>query len=102
MSHYRQHVFFCVNQREDGAMCCNNRGSQELRDYAKGRIKALKLNGTGKIRINSAGCLDRCDEGPVMVVYPEAVWYTYADEKDIDEIIKEHLQKGRVVKRLKI
>ena len=102
MSHYRQHVFFCVNQREDGAMCCHNRGSQELRDYAKGRIKALKLNGAGKIRINSAGCLDRCDEGPVMVVYPEAVWYSYTDEKDINEIIAEHLQNGRVVKRLQI
>lgn len=102
MSHYRHHVFFCVNQRKDGAMCCNNRGSQELRNYAKDRIKALKLNGAGKIRINSAGCLDRCDEGPVMVVYPEAVWYTYANEEDIDEIIKEHLQNGRVVKRLQI
>ncbi|MGH8600390.1 MAG: (2Fe-2S) ferredoxin domain-containing protein, partial [Burkholderiales bacterium] len=66
------------------------------------RIKALKLAGPGKIRVNQSGCLDRCDEGPVMVVYPEAVWYTYVDEEDVDEIISEHLQNGRVVERLKI
>jgi (2Fe-2S) ferredoxin len=73
-----------------------------MRQYAKDRIKALKLAGPGKIRINQSGCLDRCDEGPVMVVYPDAVWYTYVDEEDVDEIISEHLQNGRVVERLKI
>ena len=54
----------------------------------------------GKVRINMAGCLDRCDEGPCMVVYPDAVWYTYVDRSDIDEIIDEHLKHGRVVRRL--
>ena len=66
------------------------------------RLKALDMNGHGKVRINKAGCLDRCDEGPVMVVYPEAVWYTYVDEQDIDEIIDSHLMGGKVVERLKI
>lgn len=73
-----------------------------MRDYAKGRIKDLKLSGKGKVRVNMAGCLDRCDEGPVMVVYPEEVWYTYVDKQDVDEIIDEHLLHGRVVERLKI
>jgi (2Fe-2S) ferredoxin len=77
-------------------------GAQKLRDYAKARVKQLKLAGPGKVRINVAGCLDRCTEGPVMVVYPEAIWYTYVDESDIDEIISEHLQHGRVVERLRI
>ncbi|MEO5573608.1 MAG: (2Fe-2S) ferredoxin domain-containing protein [Gammaproteobacteria bacterium] len=99
---YRQHVFFCTNQREDGATCCNNFGAQALRDYAKARIKALGLRGEGRVRINSAGCLDRCEEGPVIVVYPEGVWYTYVDKEDIDEIIDEHIINGRVVERLKI
>ena len=58
--------------------------------------------GPGKVRINQAGCLDRCEEGPCMVVYPEAVWYTYVDRADIDEIIEEHLRDGRVVERLRI
>ena len=62
----------------------------------------MNLKGQGKIRINKAGCLDRCDEGPVMVVYPEAVWYTYIDKEDIEEIIQEHLVHGRIVERLKI
>lgn len=73
-----------------------------MRDYAKARVKALKLAGPGKVRINTAGCLDRCKQGPVIVVYPEAVWYSYVDQEDIDEIIREHLQNGRVVERLRI
>ncbi len=102
MSYYQQHVFFCVNQRADGAVCCNNCNAQEVRDYAKKQIKSLKLSGAGKIRINNAGCLDRCDEGPVIVIYPEETWYTYVDKEDVDEIIEEHLKNGRVVERLKI
>jgi len=73
-----------------------------MRDYAKARVKALKLAGPGKVRINTAGCLDRCKQGPVIVVYPEAVWYSYVDQEDIDEIIREHLQNGRIVERLRI
>jgi len=73
-----------------------------MRGYAKDKIKALNLNGKGKIRVNSAGCMDRCDEGPVLVVYPDGVWYTYVDKHDIDEIIEEHLLNGRIVTRLKI
>jgi (2Fe-2S) ferredoxin len=100
--YYQHHVFFCINQRDDGRQCCANSGSQEMRDYAKQRIKALDLNGEGKVRINNAGCLDRCEEGPVMVVYPAGVWYTYVDRQDIDEIIERHLCRGEVVDRLKI
>jgi (2Fe-2S) ferredoxin len=102
MSYYKHHVFFCCNQRDKGEACCNNHGAQDIRDYAKERIKALGLAGAGKVRVNMAGCLDRCEEGPVMVVYPEEVWYTYVDREDIDEIVSEHLQHGRVVERLKI
>lgn len=102
MSYYQRHVFFCTNQRESGENCCNNHCASEMRAYAKDRVKALKLAGKGKVRVNNAGCLDRCDEGPVMVIYPEDVWYTYVDKEDIDEIISEHLQHGRIVERLKI
>jgi len=102
MSYYRYHVFFCVNQREGGEACCGNHNAQSMRDYAKGRIKELGLAGAGGIRINSAGCLDRCAEGPCIVVYPEGIWYTYVDRDDIDEIIANHLQHGRIVSRLKI
>ncbi len=102
MSFYQHHVFFCTNQREKGETCCNNRGAQEVRTYAKDRIKALGLNGAGKVRINSAGCLDRCDDGPVLVIYPDQTWYTYVDKEDIDEIIDEHIMHGRIVERLKI
>ena len=102
MSHYERHVFFCVNQRANGEACCNTHHAQEMRDYAKRRCKELKLSGDRKLRINNAGCLDRCELGPVLVVYPEAVWYTYVDQSDIDEIIQEHLSNGRIVERLRI
>jgi len=73
-----------------------------MREYAKGRVKELGLSGPGKVRVNQAGCLDRCDEGPCVVVYPEAVWYTYVDRSDIDEIIEEHVKNGRIVERLRM
>lgn len=102
MSYYKHHVFFCCNQRTNGEACCNDHGAQDMRDYAKSKVKALGLAGEGRVRVNMAGCLDRCAEGPVIVVYPEEVWYTYVDREDIDEIVTEHLQNGRVVERLKI
>ena len=102
MSYYRRHVFFCCNQRDPPEKCCNQAGATQIVKYAKERIKALGLNGQGKVRINKAGCLDRCEEGPIIVVYPEAVWYTYVDRDDIDEIIDRHVVGGQIVERLKI
>ena len=60
----------------------------------------MGLSGKGKVRVNTSGCLDRCEEGPVCVVYPEGTWYTYIDEQDIEEIVENHLVGGKVVKRL--
>jgi (2Fe-2S) ferredoxin len=102
MSHYQKHVFFCTNQREGGASCCADFQASQARDYVKERVKKLNLDLNNQVRVNSAGCLGRCEEGPVIVIYPEAVWYTYVDQTDIDEIIDEHLQHGRTVERLKI
>jgi (2Fe-2S) ferredoxin len=102
MSYYRRHVFFCTNLRDDGSACCQQFDARAMRDYAKQRSKELDLAGPGKVRINTAGCLDRCQEGPVIVVYPDGVWYTYVDRTDVEEIIQEHLLKGRVVERLRI
>jgi len=77
-----------------------NKGAEEAFEYMKSKVKKLKLNGAGSVRINRAGCLDRCGEGPLMVVYPEAVWYTFIDQEDLDEIIESHLVNGKVVERL--
>ena len=102
MSYFKHHVFFCCNQRGEGESCCNNLGATAAQTYAKDRIAQLGLKGKGNIRINKAGCLDRCDDGPVLVVYPDETWYTYVVSEDIEEIIQEHLIHGRVVERLKI
>lgn len=102
MNHYQYHVFFCLNVREDGAQCCTDFGAEAMFDHMKAAIKKLKLNGKGHVRINRAGCFDRCAEGPVMVVYPEAIWYTFVDTHDIDEIIESHILNGKPVERLMI
>lgn len=102
MSYFKHHVFFCCNQRASGEACCENHGASRLRAYAKERVKALGAKIPDKVRINQAGCLDRCAFGPVMVIYPDAIWYQYVDETDIDEIIDEHLVHGRIVERLRI
>ncbi len=102
MTFYARHLFFCTNRRAEDAdrPSCENCGASRLRAYAKTRIKELGMAGAGGVRVNTAGCLDRCEEGPCLVVYPEAVWYTYVDEEDLDEIIESHVINGRPVKRL--
>ena len=102
MSYYKRHVLFCCNQREPLEACCNNHGALEMQAYAKQRIQSLRMDGKGKVRINKAGCLDRCNEGPILVVYPDAVRYTYVDKHDVEEIIDSHVVHGRIVERLKI
>jgi (2Fe-2S) ferredoxin len=106
-SFFEHHVFFCMNIREatDAAeprACCGGTAASAAQQHAKKRIKNLKLGGPGKVRINQAGCLDRCEQGPCLVVYPQATWYTYVDEHDIDAIIDEHIVGGQIVKRLEI
>ena len=100
--YYQRHLFFCTNDRgtDSERPSCNQCGSAALREYAKAKAKKAGLTGAGKIRINTAGCLDRCEQGPVCVVYPEGVWYTYIDEDDVDEIIDSHIIKGKPVERL--
>ena len=100
MSYFERHVFFCCNQRKNGSACCEDHGASELRAYAKDRVKQLGLSGEGKTRINQAGCLDRCAEGPSVVIYPEGVWYTVKSETDVKEIMESHVMKGEVVSRL--
>lgn len=102
MSYYQHHMFFCLNKRDEGSSCCCNYDAEAMFKYAKVRSKSQGLHDDGKVRISRAGCMGRCGEGPVLVIYPEAVWYTYANTPDIDEIIKSHLLKGKIVKRLKI
>jgi (2Fe-2S) ferredoxin len=97
---FKYHLFFCLNERSNGENCCAQHNAFELFTYAKNRIKELGLSGAGKIRVNKAGCLDACNLGPVMVIYPEGIWYTFIDTDDIEEIIQSHLIKGKSVERL--
>lgn len=95
------HIFCCTNKREPGHKrgCCAEKGAEELRDHLKSRVKELRLP---KTRVNTAGCLDHCELGPCMVVYPEGVWYACKTPADVDEVIEKHLQGGQVVERLRL
>ncbi len=99
---FERHVFCCTNQRPEGHIkgCCANKQSVKLRAYMKKKTKENISD--KKIRINASGCLDHCEYGPAMVVYPDNVWYTYQSEEDIDLIIKEHLTNNRIVEKLLI
>jgi len=96
---FRCHVFCCMNERPPGHErgCCKEKGAIRLRNYLKARAKELGLGG---VRINQSGCLDRCELGPTMVIYPEGVWYHYRTIEDAEEILQTHLVKGGRVKRL--
>jgi (2Fe-2S) ferredoxin len=87
MSYYQRHLFVCLNQRANGEASCADHDAQAGFDHCKARV-------------NKAGCLDRCAGGPVAVVYPEAVWYSWVDKSDLDEIVESHLRDGKVVERL--
>ncbi len=100
MSYFQRHIFFCMNERDADRASCAGSGSVAAFDHCKTQVKALQLDGPGGVRVNKAGCLHRCAGGPVAVVYPEAVWYTFVDNDDVDEIVASHLQKGVVVDRL--
>lgn len=99
-SYYQRHIFFCLNDRQNNEACCARLNAQAAFDRCKSRVKELGLAGPGQVRVNKAGCLDRCAGGPVAVVYPEAVWYSYVDQHDIDDIVESHLKNGQVVTRL--
>ena len=98
--YYGRHIFFCLNERKNGEDACAKHNAQEGFDRCKAKVKEAGLAGVGKVRVNKAGCLDRCAGGPVAVVYPEGTWYTFVDQADIDEIVDQHLVGGQVVERL--
>ena len=98
---FQHHIFCCTNQREPGHArgCCADKGASELRDYMKDKVKQM---GIRKTRVNNAGCLDRCEFGPCVVIYPEGVWYKCSSKEDVDTIIEQHLKNGQVVEKLRL
>lgn len=98
---YRFHVFCCTNERPAGHKrgCCKEKGAEDLRNYMKARVKE---EGIAQTRINAAGCLDKCEQGPVMVIYPEGIWYTCKTREDIDMVIEQHLKNGAPVEHLRL
>lgn len=100
MFYYQYQLFFCTNLRHNGKRCCATGDAEALREYAKKRLKKLGLHEAGHCRANTCSCLGRCDEGPVLVIYPEGIWYSYKTSQDIDEIIEQHIINGKPVTRL--
>lgn len=97
--YFEAHVFVCCNRRPDGHKrgSCATSGSETLRDFMKARAKELGLKG---VRINQAGCLDRCEFGPTLVIYPEGIWYQVRTREDVEEVLQAHLVAGGRARRL--
>ena len=100
MKRFEKHIFVCENIRpkEHPRGCCSEKGSKELRQIIKKRLKELGL--TTQARANAAGCLDACEHGITVVVYPEQIWYGSVTESDVDEIIQKHIVENNPVERL--
>jgi len=99
---FERHIFVCTNQRpsDDPRGCCGAKGSEALRLLFKEELKKAGLK--GRVRANSAGCLDLCAMGPTVVVYPEGVWYFIDTPEDVKEIVRCHILKGEIVDRLRM
>jgi (2Fe-2S) ferredoxin len=102
MPHLERHVFVCTNRRDPGNPkgCCAEKGAEEIRETFKKELAERGLK--SRMRANAAGCLDQCAFGPVVVVYPEQVWYKVPTPADAIEIIESHLQGGVPVERLRL
>ena len=102
MAKFQHHVFICTNERDEDASrpSCGRQGSEGLKSAFKDAVKEAGLK--GKVRANELGCLDQCEHGPMVVVYPDAVWYGSVQVKDVEEIVMEHLVHGRPVERLQL
>lgn len=93
------HIFCCTNERKPDAPrgSCARSGGEDIRAYLKSRVKELRVE---KTRVNMSGCLDRCEMGPVMVVYPQGIWYNCPSIADAEEILQSHIIGGKPVERL--
>jgi (2Fe-2S) ferredoxin len=102
MPKFEKHVFVCGNQRPPGHPrgCCDPEAKAELQKLFKQKLAEKGLK--GKVRANQSGCLDQCEHGPTVVIYPEAVWYGGVQPSDLDEIIASHILEGKPVERLLI
>ena len=98
--YYQRHIFFCLNERSNNEACCATHQAKEAYGHCKALVKAAGIAKEGQVRVNQAGCLNRCAGGPVAVVYPEGTWYSYVDLHDVEEIVEAHLKNGKVVQRL--
>lgn len=99
---YRAHIFVCTNERPENHPrgSCARKGAEKLRNYMKARAKELGMGLEDGVRVNNAGCLERCELGPTIVIYPEGIWYRADSFADIDEILETHVKNGGRVERL--
>ena len=102
MNRFNKHIFICENKRPDGHPrgCCADKESEKIREIFKKRLKEIGKSST--VRANAAGCLDACEHGVTVVIYPEQVWYGKVTKDDVEEIIQKHIVNNQPVKRLMI
>ena len=97
---YDKHIFVCVHARANNARCCAQSGALTLVEFLKKNLAPHRTNQPASIRVNRAGCLGRCELGPLLVIYPEGIWYRYRTEEDLKKIIQEHIINKKIVRDL--
>jgi (2Fe-2S) ferredoxin len=102
MARFERHVFVCTNKRPDGHPkgCCADKGSEEIRAALKAELRFRGINAI--VRANASGCLDACEFGASMVIYPEGIWYGGVRREDVPEIVEKTIMNGEVIERLRI
>ena len=102
MAKFTHHIFVCCNQRPNGHPrgCCDPDGSEQLRAMLKAELQAQGLK--GEVRANRAGCLDQCELGPTVVIYPQEIWYGGVRPEDVSLIVKENLIQNQLLTDLLI
>jgi (2Fe-2S) ferredoxin len=100
MARLQRHLFICMNERPAGHPrgCCAGKGAGEVLAALKLALRRRGLD--DRVRGNKAGCLDACESGVSLVIYPEGVWYGGVTPADADEIVESHVVGGKVVERL--
>ena len=102
MSHFKYHVLVCNHLKSGGKGCYGQVQAAKAVDFLKQQARALGITGVGGVRVSAAGCLGRCSKKPVLVIYPQAIWYRYENEQDLQEIINKHLLNDQIIERLHI
>jgi (2Fe-2S) ferredoxin len=97
---FEKHIFICANQKAEGKACCGEKNGLELIEKFREVLNEKGLK--GKVRAQKSGCLDACNFGPALVIYPEGTYYGHIKLEEVERIVNEHVIGGKVIEELEL